>query len=512
MAYLKHPFIGFNGAVTSEHYVASLAGLRILEAGGNAIDAAVTVSFTLASVLPHLNGLGGDFFALVLTNGKVYFVDGSGPAPRRLNIDLLSEKGYDKMPIEGPYTVTVPGIVDAVYTMWNRLGSLEWETLVAPAIRAAINAPVSNGLARAYDRLKDRLKAYETTRIGLPESEFSLGSRIWLEGLARALQRIAENHRDFYEGEIAEDIVASIQSEGGVLELDDLRAYRARIAEPLKLELNGCTFYEMPPPTQGATTLHMLYLLFERQDDLAGHNPGSSARIKAHLDAALKAYTLRDKYITDPDYMEIDPYSLISKEILDELDHVKPVLDASSGTGDTTFFITADGDGNIVAGIQSLYHPFGSKIMTRRFQFFLNNRAADFKLSRDHINRLEPGKRTLHTLSSLLFTCDDNAIVFGASGGHFRPQQHAWFAINTMIYGMDVQESIEYPRALLDLASRRILLENGLDDVVYQGLAPTRLGYPGRTGVAASLLFNTSKMLFIAGNDPRGDGIAIGPL
>ena len=513
MVYLKHPFIGFNGAVSSEHYAASLAGLRVLEAGGNAVDAAVAVSFTLASTLPHLNGLGGDFFALVYKDGRVYFIDGSGPAPRGLDMSLLAEKGYDTMPREGPYTVTVPGMVDAVYTMWNRLGTMEWETLIAPAIKSSMNAPVSRGLARAYDRMRDSLLKYEPTRRGLSEVEFAFGSRIGLRGLSRALQRIAEDHRDFYEGEVAGDIVESIRATGGVLDYDDLKSYRARVSEPLRLEIGECSLYEMPPPTQGATTLHMIYLLSKRRNKLEEYKPNSAARIKEHFDSALKAYAIRDKYITDPDFMEIDPYSLTSPTILEELEEATPHAEGpNAGSGDTTFFVTADGDGNIVAGIQSLYHPFGSKIMTSRFQIFLNNRASDFRLSDTHVNRLEPGKRTLHTLSSLVMSCGDDVIVFGASGGHFRPQQHAWFAVNNLVYGMDVQEAIEYPRALLDLSSRRFVVETGLETPSYHGFKPEHYPYPGRTGVAASLLLDASKLWFMAGNDPRGDGIALGPL
>ena len=513
MAYLKHPFIGFSGAVSSEHYAASLAGLRVLEAGGNAVDAAVAVSFTLASTLHHLNGLGGDFFALVYKDERIYFIDGSGPAPRKLDRSLLAEKGYDNMPREGPYTVTVPGMVDAIYTLWNRLGTMEWEALLAPAIKSSMNAPVSRGLASAYRRLRDTLLKYEPTRRGLSGVDFSFGHEIGLKGLSRALQRIAEDHRDFYEGEIADDIVESIRSTGGVLDHDDLRSYRARVSEPLRLEVGECNLYEMPPPTQGATTLHMIYLLSKKRDRLEEYKPNSAARIREHFDSALKAYAIRDKYITDPDFMEVDPYSLTSPAMLEELEETTPNTGGfNASSGDTTFFVTADGDGNIVAGIQSLYHPFGSKVMSSRFQFFLNNRASDFKLSDTHVNRLEPGKRTLHTLSSLVMTCGDNVIVFGTSGGHFRPQQHAWFAINSLVYGMDAQEAIEYPRALLDLASKRLIVETGLETLSYHGFNPERYPYPGRTGVAASLLLDINKPRFIAGNDPRGDGIALGPL
>ncbi|MEB3860475.1 MAG: gamma-glutamyltransferase, partial [Desulfurococcales archaeon] len=252
------------GAVASEHPLASYIGARILEKGGNAVDASVAVAMALSVLLPHLGGLGGDFFALVRTSGgRVAFVDGSGPAPRRLSIEYLRGKGYASMPAHGPHTVTVPGFVDALRVMWSSLGSMEWALLVEPARELASKGfPASRSLARASQNLRrsqgDRATTAPSILGLLPSSE---GDLVRMPGLSRALSEVAEDPRSFYEGDIAGSIVETLEGYGGVLDLEDMRSYQARVSSPISLEALGCRFYEMPPPTQGISTLHMIHSL-----------------------------------------------------------------------------------------------------------------------------------------------------------------------------------------------------------------------------------------------------------
>ncbi len=494
----KRPSYSVKGVVASEHPLASLVGVRILEEGGNAVDAAVAVSLTLAVVLPHLGGLGGDYFALARLGGNTVFVDGSGPAPRRLTRDLLLEKGYSEMPRRGPHTITVPGMVDALWRMWSHGGRLEWGRLVEPAARIAEEGfAASQSLARAVEANWEGLSsdpgslaAYEAARKGP-------GARISFKGLAKALKRIASDPRDFYEGEVADDIVEYVRERGGVISREDLASYRAGLGEPLESSYRECKILETPPPTQGITTLHILKAL-EAGDP--SRDPRGAERLELLYKASVWAYSLRDTYITDPRYMSVDAKDLLSPDIIRE------GAVRVWGGGDTTYYAVADSEGNIVSGIQSLYNHFGSLLTTRRFQITLNNRGSDFTLDPGHVNRLEPGKRTLHTLSTPIMECRDGVYALGTSGGHYRPHQHAQLITNIVDYEMDPQVALEHPRMLIDFKLRRIIVEEGLEAPSIGGFKVSRVPYPSRTGVAAAVYTGEFKAGY---SDIRGDGLAV---
>ena len=503
------------GMVASEHPLASYVGARVLEGGGSAVDASVAVAMTLSVVLPHLGGIGGDFFALVRTpNGDTVFIDGSGPSPRGLTTDLLRARGYSSMPIHGPHTVTVPGFIDALRLMWEKLGSTEWRELVEPARRIASEGfPTSRSFARA----SSSLKSLEGPGSGVPGDLLGAlptraGEEARFPGLARALGEIAEDPRSFYEGPIAESIVEALAGHGGVLGLEDLRSYRAGLGAPLRLDAAGCSFLEMPPPTQGVSTLHMLYSL-DRVE--APPNPKSWERVRLLYSLSLPVYRLRDSYVTDPSFMEVSGSDLLSQEILQYLEESwkSPGLSSAAPLGsrpggDTTFFAVADSEGGLVAGIMSLFHPFGSRIAVPRYQFFLNNRGSSFTLERGHANRLEPGKRTLHTLSAVIADCGDETLVVGTSGGHYRPQIHYWILSNMLAYNMSPAESVYWPRALVDPGTGAVTVEEGIEHGTLEDAEIRRLPHPSRTGVAAIL--KVRGRVLEAHTDLRGDGIPVG--
>ncbi len=501
----RHPFMSYGSVVSTEHYLSSLMAVEVLKEGGNAVDAAVVASLSLSVLLPHLGGLGGDFFALVMMKGEIRFIDGSGPSPLSLRRNELIRKGCREMPQRGPLSITVPGMVDALYLMWKNFGKINWSDLVLKVRDLAKNGfPVSRSLAKAV-RSNESLLSMDpgsSYYLGLREQ----GIRAVFDGLAKALEVISRDPREFYEGDISYKISSYVKERGGFLSEEDLESYHAGVRDPLKVKVWGCSAYEMPPPTQGATTLHMMMLTEGKEPKL----PNSWDRIVEMVEAAKIAYSVRDRYITDPAYMRIGEKELLDPSILE----IPASRLKRSSDGDTTSFSIVDLEGNVVAGIQSLFTAFGSGITEPTYQISLNSRGSSFSLAEDHVNRLESGKRTLHTLSSLLIDCDGEKYAIGTSGGHFRPQLHWWLAGNLLTYRMDPQESIEYPRVYADLARDTLIAEEGLESErasLALGLKLMKMSYPSRMGVA-SLAHLRKDGLRIGCSDIRGDGDSYGTI
>jgi len=510
----KHPFYSLSGVVSSEHYLASLIGSRVLVRGGNGVDAAVATSLVLTVTLPHLGGIGGDFFALVRDpNGKVFFVDGSGYAPYRLTRELVVKKGYSSMPVNGPLSINVPGLVDGLRVMWEKWGSTEWRKLVEYARSIAdkgfgVSHSFSYALKNLYEELVQDPGSKETYYYkGIPKP----GEVFKYKGLATALEHIADDPRSFYEGIIAEKIAEYVQNRGGVLEYDDLKEYRAKLGEPIRTTYRGRTIYEMPPSTQGITTLHLLKLLEDY--DLRSIEPNSIERVKLFLKAAKIAYAARDKYVTDPRYMSVSIDYLLSQEFIESLKEQmqkdNPLEKVNSvKDGDTTFFAVADKEGWLIAGIQSLFYPFGSHLTEPTFNITLNCRASSFSLDENHVNRLEPRKKTLHTLSAIILEDNDRTLAIGLSGGHFRPLLHAEIFTNVIDYGMDPQEALEYPRFIWHLWTNKVDYEEGYNIRNNGEYKFNRKPYPSRLGVAA--IVELKDTIRAGYSDIRGDGMPIG--
>lgn len=512
---LSRYFYSWGGVAATEHPLASAAALEVLRKGGNAVDATVAASLVLAVVQPHLGGLGGDFFALVrLPDGKMTFIDGSGYAPGKLSIEILKEKGYKEMPKNGPLSINVPGLVDGLRVLWQRHGSMEWRELVKPAINIAERGfGLGYTLARVLSRLcngDSPLTADPGSRETYCKVEPKVGMHVKFPGLARALKAIAEDPRVFYEGEIAERIASYVSERDGVLSVDDLRKYKATVGQPIHTTYRGYKVYEMPPPTQGVTTLHILKLLEEV--DFTRINPRNKDRVRVHLNAYVPAYWARDSYVTDPKYMPITASDLLSNEFIDKLKQRKERAQLLGGEGDTTFFAIIDRNGTIVAAIQSLFYAFGSGLTEPEYQVPLNSRASSFSLDPHHVNALKPYKKTMHTLSAVILEDKEKEKVYsiGLSGGHLRPQLHSLLITNLIDYGMDPAKALDEPRFAWQIESNTITVEEGVNARI-EGYEVQQQPYPSRVGVAAIVEYKENG-LKAAYTDPRGDGIPLGEL
>jgi len=495
---------GFGGVVASEEPLASYAGARVLEAGGNAVDASIAVSFTLAVLVPHLGGVGGDFFALIMTpNGSVRALNGSGQSPRRFSLELLADRGLEGVPDRGPLSVVVPGMVGALYEMWRRYGALEWSKILETPIRLAREGfPAPPSLVNAVKLYSGVLSLDEGSRLAYLNPPPELWKPYRFRGLALLLESIALDPQSMYEGDVAEAIARYVEERGGVLELEDMKSYKPEWVEPLKTSYKGWTLYEIPPNSQGATTLHIMKLL---EDSPSTADPYSIERFKSIVDVAIPCYRWRDLNMGDPRYMKVALEDLLGQRVIEEIKSTTPPSKGASLSrqdGDTTFYAIADRDGMVVAGIQSLFHPFGSTLTERRFQVTLNNRATGFTAERGLPNTIAPSKKPLHTLSALIMVDEGSGrvVALGASGGHYRPQLHAVFATNIVDYSMSLEEAINGPRAAWDWATGRLVVERGVKGQLREHVVE-RLGVANAVEVLGRVRGGAT--------DVRGDGVPV---
>ncbi|MFX1597693.1 MAG: gamma-glutamyltransferase [Promethearchaeota archaeon] len=514
---LKAPFMGTSGGVSSEHPMASIAGMKVLSSGGNAVDATIATSLSLAVTQPHLGSLGSDFFALIYesSSGKIHCLNASGWSPKRLTLEYLVDKGFRHIPVESPHSVVVPGMIDGLRMAHEKFGASEFKGLFEyPILLAKKGFPVSHGLSRAIKVNASKLlsKAGQDLffRGGKP---LETGEVLIQKSLAKTFESLASNSRCFYEEWVSKSLCSFIKAKGGVLEVDDFEDFTAEWVDPLKVKYRGFDIYEMPPNTQGATTLQILNIL--ENFDLADSKPFDADRVHLSVEAAKRAYIDKNRYLADPRFTQMPLEEILSKKYAKELGKAIDLnslsVEASLKPLDTTNFVVIDKWGNVVSAIQSIFYHFGSGLLDPDTGIVLNSRGSYFNFKGP--NKLEPRKRPLHTLSSVIVTSDEDEVwALGMSGGDFRPQQHILLLTNLFDYGMGLQEAVEAPRFLWT-GGKKVLLEKGFKDLqklkkIGHEILPRE--YPSRTGVAHCCIKKGNVSTLSA--DIRGDGVSIGEI
>lgn len=533
------------GMVASSHYLASGAGLAVLRSGGSAVDAAIAVNALLCVAYPHMAGLGGDGFWLVAEkDGGVRALNASGPAAAAATRDYYAERGHtEEVPARGPLAaLTVPGAVDGWRLAHERYGRLPWPRLFDDAIHYARNGvPVARSLSDWLVEDLELLQGEESTaRLFVPEGRARReGERLVQPELARSLELIAEHgaRGGFYEGDLGRRFCAGISGGGSPLRADDLAAYQANWTEPISTDYRGYTVYEMPPNTQGFAALQILNLI--EGYDVAAWG-GGSPDYYHHLAEAVKlAFADRDEWLTDRHWVDIPVAELLDKEYaarrreLIRADRAMVMADVEPGIrfgpathrrspgGDTCAFCVVDRDGQVVSAIQSIYHDFGSALVSGDTGIIPQNRGSFFSLNEDHPNRMEPGKRTFHTLIPGLVCADGRPwLAFGTMGGEGQPQTHAALITRMIDLGYDVQQAIEAPRWLMGrtwgTSAQDLSLEGRISDEVVRELQrrrqPVRMlpNWDDNMGHAQAIRIDADTGLLEAGADPRGDGAAVG--
>ena len=517
---------GIEGAVTSDHVLASAAGMEVLKRGGNAVDAAITMAGVLAVVRPHMNGVGGDVFMLIrpAAGGEIQALNGSGRAGSKATPAFFREKNLTSIPGSGILSVSVPGAVRAWADALARHGTISLSQALQPAIRYAERGfPVSPRLAIDINEAKRKLSADpELARIFLPNGEApAVGTLLKQPELARTLRAIAAGGANaFYRGPLAKQIASFIEREGGLVTAEDLTRHKSTWDKPISSTYHGHPVIAFPPNTQGVTLLEALNLA--ELSDLKAMGRNSPDYIHTLVEGAKLAYADRDKHIADPAFAEVPVERLISKEYAAELAlRLKEKLKANDagstnrdGDGDTVFLGVVDRNGNAVSMIQSLFASFGSGRMVPGTGITLHNRGSLYELDSTHVNIVAPGKRPYHTLCPAMVLRPDRSLmmVVGTPGGDGQPQTLVQVITNVMRFGMTPQQAVEAARFRW-YGRERLGVEPGVPAEVRDAL--TKLGHqvavqePSEEFGGAQMILVTPSGGRVAGADPRREAYAI---
>jgi gamma-glutamyltranspeptidase len=446
--------IGRRGAVASNHPLATQAGLLALQAGGNAVDAAVAVAATLSVVEPYMSGLGGDGFyhVHVRRTGEALVFNGTGPAPRA----AIPEHYVAGLPVAGPLAVSVPGSVGAWGAMHARFGRRPWASLLDAAVHYAREGFGATRACRHFageqvaPLLADSRSARVFLRDGAPPA---IGVPIVQTDLARSLERLAgAGAEDFYRGDLGRALAAGCQAAGGLVTAGDLAAFEPETQAPIEIVYRGFTVREAPPNSMGWVLLQELGIV--EHFDLAAMGSLSADLVHTLVEAKKLAFADRDQWSGDPRFVEAPLAELLSPRYLAhraaEIDPKRAVpagMAAATVPADTTYFCVVDGEGNAVSGIQSLNSAFGSGVTAGDTGILLNNRMTPWHLKPEHTNRLAPGKRVRHTMNPpMVFKDGELWAVFGTPGGDNQVQVNLQILTAMVDLGYDSQQAAEMPR------------------------------------------------------------------
>ena len=447
-----------NGMAATSHPLATQAAITILQNGGNAIDAAIAANAVLGLVEPTGCGIGGDLFAIIWSadDSKLYGINSSGPAPKNISIQKLKENGINIIPPYGPLPVTVPGAVAGWVSLHKKFGKLEFKDLFNIPINLAENGfPVSEVVAFYLEKSSEVFMDYPNFKqTWMPNGNIpSKGDIFKNKNLASTYKKIANSYgEDFYNGEIAEEIVNFLNEEGGYFELSDLKNFQPEWIDPVSSNYRGYDVWELPPNGQGIAALQILNIL--EHFNISDLGFGSAEYIHLFTEAKKIAYEDRAKYYADPKFNDIPTELLISKEYAFErkklLNTKKASKQISAGLledGDTIYLTVADKDGNMVSLIQSNYRGMGSGMVPKNLGFMLQDRGEMFSLDPLHFNALQGGKRPFHTIIPAFVTKDNKPFIsFGLMGGAMQPQGHAQIIVNLIDFKMNLQEAGDAPR------------------------------------------------------------------
>ena len=507
-----------NGICATSHPLAAKVALDILQAGGNAADAAIAGAVLLGLCEPQMTGLGGDCFALIKPAGtdQILGLNGSGRAPAALSAGRLRAKGLTQMPIHGIDTVTLPGAIDAFCTLHAAQGRLPLADLLAPAIHyAEAGVPVAPRVAADWAEDAAVLQGDARRFYLLEGAAPRIGQIFRAPGQAEVLRRIAREERaGFYEGEVAEDLIASLRALGGPHDMADLAAVTSDWTQPISTSYQNLTLSEHPPNGQGATALLMLNIL--RHFDLAALDPHGAPRAHLEAEATKLAYDARNRFIADPtarlDHLLSPETASRLAALIDPrraLPNPAPLTEALHK--DTVYITVVDRDRMAVSLIYSIFWGFGAGLASQKFGIIFQNRGAGFSLMPGHPNEAAGGKRPMHTIiPGMLSEQGRVSLPFGVMGGAYQPCGHARFVTNLADYGMDLQSAIDAPRAFCGPEGFKV--ERGYPPEILGELVA--LGHSARLsdeplGGAQAIRIRPDGVLEGA-SDPRKDGCALG--
>lgn len=522
----------YNGMVVAPHHLAAQAGARVLQDGGNAIEAMIAAAGTIAVVYPHMNNLGGDNFWLVHEPGKSPIgIDACGASAQLADVNFYSDQGHSTIPTRGPLAaLTVAGAVSGwqkahAYSAENFGGKLPLSRLLEDATAHAQNGvsvteTLANNMSAKLPELKN-LPGFADAYLDNGEA-LKPGARHTQKQLAETLTLLAKNgFDDFYRGDLARMIAEDLEAIGSPLRLSDLERHQALQVTPLALDVFGHKVFNMPPPTQGLASL-MILGVFER---LGVKSVEDFDYAHGLVEATKCAFRVRDAHVSDPDHMKSDPTDFLKSDFLDSLAakvdsaRAAPWPDAAA-KGDTVWLGAIDREGRAVSFIQSVYWEFGAGVVLPQTGITWQNRGVSFALDENHHNCLKPLRRPFHTIQPALAQLSDGRVMpYGTLGGEGQPQTQAMIFTRHVLHGQSLQQAISAPRWLLGRTwgseTTNLRMENRFDPALYEQMRAAGHdvevvgGFEEIMGHAGALVHHPDGLIEGA-SDPRSDGAAVG--
>jgi len=535
--------LGIRGMAVAPHNLAAESAIDVLREGGNALEAMIAAAATIAVVYPHMNSIGGDGFWVIRgPKGVPGGIDASGPSAARATRDWYADQGItDKIPFRGGVAaLTVAGTVAG----WGRAfelsrrnlgGRMSMSRLLSDAVHFAehgipVTASQHHSTAQKLAELKDRPGFAETFLVKGAAPE--IGSLFKQPRLAKTIQRIGkEGSNTFYRGGLSKLLSKELAAVGSPLAHTDLKRFDASLVDPLHIAVRpscrghtlGADLFNMVPPSQGIISLMILGIMNRLKS--MGLDPEGPDFLHAQVEATKLAFAIRDRNITDRDFMKVRPAALLESRHLDELaariDMRKAAPWGQKLTpGDTIWMGVVDSNGLAVSFIQSIYHEFGSGVVLPESGVNWQNRGCSFSLDPAHINCLEPGKKPFHTLNAgLAQISDGRSMVYGTMGGDGQPQTQATIFTRAVNFADHPQRAIERPRWLLGrtwgVPSDTLKLESRFPAAVVtelrgRGHEIEMLADWDESVGHAGMIIRHANGVLEGGYDPRSNGAAIG--
>ncbi len=524
----RSPVRATNGMVATSHPLASSAALRVLQDGGNAVDAAIAAAATTCVVEPGQTGIGGDCFAILAEpDGTLHGLNASGRAARGARTAWYLEQGITNLFDHPAHCVTVPGAIRGWETILKRFGTMDFDRVLRDAIHHADDGfPIASRVAQGWARDSAKLVGNEGGLLNyLQAGEAPREGHLHrFPNLAKTLKAVAKHGSDaFYTGAVAAEIASTVQEHGGFLSEEDIAACTAEWVTPISTRYNGYDVHEIPPNGAGITALILFNLL--NKVGTCSLNANSTERLHAEIECARLAYSVRDTCVGDPDTMTVTVDQLLSDTFASDLARNFDPQQRNAAitlppipSADTVYLSVVDRDRRAVSFINSLYESFGSGLVTRDSGIALQNRGACFFVEAGHPNTIDPGKRPLHTIIPAMVTRGGKVqYCYGVMGGSYQPLGQAHVLTNMIDHGMDPQEALDHPRVFWenrpDWQGSQLELEAGISDELAEGLR-TR----GHQTVPADLPHGGGQIVAIdhdagvltGASDPRKDGQAQG--
>jgi gamma-glutamyltranspeptidase/glutathione hydrolase len=529
--------IAQNGMACTSHPLSTQVALDVLKAGGNAIDAAIAANAMEGVVEPHVNGIGGDLYAIVwdAKTKKLYGLNGSGRSPKSLTLDEFKKRGLKHIPSTGPLPVSVPGCVDAWFELHKKFGSMPMNKVLEKAISYARNGfPVHEEFASALQKVPANYGKFPNVSDHYyPKGAVPVRGDIFKNpNLANTLEKIAKGGRDaFYKGDIAKTIDAFMKKNGGFLSYDDLASHNSNWIDPVSVNYRGYDVWELPPNGQGIAALQMLNIL--EAYDFSKIKFGSAEHIHLFTEAKKLVFEDRAKFYADTEFAKVPVAGLISKEYANERrklikDRASKHYDAGNPAlkdGDTIYLTVADKEGNMVSLIQSNYRGFGSGMLPDGLGFMLQDRGELYSLKEGENNTYAPGKRPFHTIIPAFMTKNGEPIMsFGVMGGGFQPMGHVQIVMDVVDFGMNIQEAGDAPRINhegsseptgegMELTGGTITLESGYPYEVIRELLQRghQVGFMnGVYGGYQAIRWDPVRKVYFGASESRKDGQSAG--